>query len=54
MNPDCDECGGSGICGSPPDMYFDCPACTDEPVDIQDTRDDRCPLYGDEPWKENG
>lgn len=23
----CDECGGSGFIGSPPDDYFDCPKC---------------------------
>jgi hypothetical protein len=39
----CDECGGSGVCGSPPDHYYDCPRCSGEPVDLDDTRDDRDP-----------
>lgn len=34
----CADCGGGGVCGSPPDQFYDCPTCTGVPVDIQDTK----------------
>lgn len=50
MNPDCQSCGGSGICGGPPDNYYECPECTGEDVTLDDVRDDRTYLYGDNAW----
>ena len=41
MSGKCEECGGSGIRGSAPDEYFDCPECTGVDVLMDDTRDDR-------------
>lgn len=37
----CATCGGSGVCGSAPDAYYDCPDCSGVVVDLDDTRDDR-------------
>lgn len=37
----CSMCGGSGICGTPPDQFYECPTCTGVDVAVDDITDDR-------------